>query len=89
LIRTLRAHRTAWTEVALVDEPDARQSDIRWLGQAGDDEPDEFSHGANLAQFEETFLERVKLRREIGSQVHDYVIAERGAGDKVKMEGAL
>ena len=70
MIRTLGSHAAGRTEVAPVHEPDARQRDIRRLGQAGHDAPEELSDGANLGQLEKTFLERVKLRRIIGSQVH-------------------
>jgi len=70
LIRTLRPHAAGRTEVALVHEPDARQRDIRRLGQARHDASEEFSDRADLGQLEETFLERVKLRRVIGRQVH-------------------
>ena len=89
MIRTHRPHGADCAEVALVHQPDAGQRNVRGFGQAGHDEPEEFSDGANLGQFEETFLERVKLRRVIGSQVHDCVIAEAGTGGKVKVDRAF
>ena len=84
-IRTLRPHAAGRTKVAFVHEPDARQRDIRRLGQAGHDAPEEFSDGADLSQFQEAFLERVKLRRVIGSQVHICVIAELANEGNVKL----
>jgi hypothetical protein len=61
--------------VALVHEPDARQREIRRLGQPGHDAAEKFSDGAYLGQLQEAFLEGVELGRVIGSQVHACVIA--------------
>jgi len=86
LIRTLRPHGAGGTEVAPVHEPDARQRDIRRFGQAGHDAAEEFSNGPDLGQLQETFLERVELRRAISSQVHDSVIAELANEGNVKVK---
>ena len=86
MIRTLRPHAAGRAKVAFVHEPDARQRDIRRLGQARHDAPEEFSDGADLGQIEKTFLERVKLRRVIGSQVHACVIAELANEDNVNVK---
>ena len=48
VVDSSRPHRTGWTEVTLVREPDARQRDIRWLRQAGHDAAEEFVDGADL-----------------------------------------
>jgi hypothetical protein len=66
-----------------VHEPDARQCDIRGLGQTRHDALEKFSDGADLGQFEEAFLERVKLRRVIGGQVHACVIAQVAMKNKM------
>ena len=48
-------------DIAVVHQPNARQGDMRPLGQGRDNAFEALVHRANLSQFKEAFLERFKL----------------------------